>query len=173
MGHSQGATVATIAGQNTKVDKVVTLAGPGRNIADVLKTQLSAQFITYKEELNSALDSLKDGFEISKYPPFLKGIFDSNQPFLLSWIKFDPLEEIKKLNKEILIIQGDTDLQVTMEDAELLKEAVPAAQLKIIKGMNHVLKSSTMDMTENMATYSNPNLPIHKSCLKAIYKFLN
>jgi len=40
----------------------------------------------------------------------------SNQKFLMSWMKYDPCEEIAKLNLPIMLIQGDVDLQVAAED---------------------------------------------------------
>jgi len=40
----------------------------------------------------------------------------------------------------VLIVQGTTDIQVTVEDAKSLHAAKKDSQLVVIKGMNHVLK---------------------------------
>ncbi len=57
-------------------------------------------------------------------------------------MKYDPANEIAKLKIPTLIIQGTTDLQISVNDAELLSKAKPDAQLVIIENMNHFLKES-------------------------------
>ena len=47
------------------------------------------------------------------------------------------------------------------------------AFLKVIEGMNHVLRKSPSGATENMATYSNSELPLHIELLKELMTFLN
>jgi len=34
------------------------------------------------------------------------------QPYLISWMKYDPAKEIAKLEQPILVVQGTTDTQV-------------------------------------------------------------
>ncbi len=57
-------------------------------------------------------------------------------------MKYDPANEIAKLKIPTLIIQGTTDLQVSVDDAKLLLDAKPASKLVIIENMNHFLKES-------------------------------
>ncbi len=76
----------------------------------------------------------------------------SVQPYLVSWFKYDPSQEIKKLTIPVLILQGTTDVQVSVADAKALKQADPQATLVLIDGMNHVLKTSAADMQQNKAT---------------------
>ena len=77
-----------------------------------------------------------------------------------------------KMKERIQIIQGDTDIQVRTEDAELLKMSAPEAELTIIKGMNHIFKPSSLDRQENIATYRDPDLPIMQELVKSITKFI-
>ena len=56
-----------------------------------------------------------------------------------------------------MITQGSTDIQVKTEEAEKLKEANENSEIKIIEGMNHILKESVIDRQKNMQTYINPN----------------
>jgi hypothetical protein len=72
-----------------------------------------------------------------------------------------------------LIIQGDTDIQVRTEDAERLKMAARNANLVIINGMNHILKPSSLDRQENIATYSNPDLPIMPELVNTMITFFS
>ncbi|MGY0427189.1 MAG: alpha/beta hydrolase family protein [Polaribacter sp.] len=94
-----------------------------------------------------------------------------NQHFLLSWIKIDPIKEIKKVTIPILIINGDKDLQVKIEDANALKKAKPTAKLVIIKNMNHVLKTIVKD-DDNIKSYFSPDFPISKKLITTIVSFV-
>jgi len=70
------------------------------------------------------------------------------------------------------IIQGTTDTQVRVEDAELLKTAAPKSTLEIIAGMNHIFKASSADHQENIATYTNPDLPINQELVRVMEEFI-
>jgi fermentation-respiration switch protein FrsA (DUF1100 family) len=73
----------------------------------------------------------------------------------------------------VLIIQGTTDLQITVADAEKLKKAKSDATLDIIPGMNHVLKDAPADKEQNLATYNKPDLPLKPELMKDIVGFIN
>ena len=64
----------------------------------------------------------------------------SAQPYLISWLRYDPTKEIVKLRSPVLIVQGTTDIQASLQDPKALAEANPKAGLLIIDGMNHILK---------------------------------
>ncbi|MDD4044886.1 MAG: alpha/beta hydrolase, partial [Bacteroidales bacterium] len=70
------------------------------------------------------------------------------------------------------IIQGTTDIQVSVNDAQLLSAAKPDAECIIIKNMNHVLKKSSSALKENMDTYAKPELPLMKGLMKNIILFI-
>lgn len=72
----------------------------------------------------------------------------------------------------MLIINGSTDLQVPVEAAEMLHSKAQDAQLKIIEGMNHVLKPAPMERSENLKTYNQPNLPLADELKESIKAFL-
>lgn len=90
---------------------------------------------------------------------------------MISWIKYNPQDEIKKLKIPVLIINGTKDLQVKISEAELLKQAKPDAKLEIIENMNHIFKEVKGDDTQNLATYTNPNLPIMNEMVSKILLF--
>jgi fermentation-respiration switch protein FrsA (DUF1100 family) len=91
---------------------------------------------------------------------------------MISWMKYDPSVEIRKLKIPVLIIQGTTDLQVSADDARKLSDANPDAKLLIIDNMNHILKESEADRQKNLATYSSPDLPLKSGLVKAITDFI-
>jgi fermentation-respiration switch protein FrsA (DUF1100 family) len=97
---------------------------------------------------------------------------ESVQPYMISWIKYNPQNEIKKMQIPVLIINGDKDLQVTVADAQALKQAKPEAKLEIITNMNHVFKEIKGDEAENKAAYTNPDLPVAEGLTTAINLFI-
>ena len=71
-----------------------------------------------------------------------------------------------------MIIQGDNDLQVTVEDAEKLSNTTGVEPI-IINEMNHILKKAPTDRDGNLKTYSNPVLPLHPELVGSIISFIN
>jgi len=90
----------------------------------------------------------------------------------MSWCRRNPQLEIKKVKVPILIIQGTTDLQVSVDNAEKLKNAKSNASIDIIRGMNHILKDAPADKDKNMATYKDPNLPLDAQMVTDIIDFI-
>jgi hypothetical protein len=91
---------------------------------------------------------------------------------MISWIKYDPATEIKNVKAPVLILQGSTDIQISIEDAKLLSSSKPDSKLIIIDKMNHILKESVLDRQENIATYNNPDLPIKQELINELIKFI-
>jgi fermentation-respiration switch protein FrsA (DUF1100 family) len=91
----------------------------------------------------------------------------SVQPYLISWLKYTPAAEMAKLSMPMLIVQGSTDVQVSIAEAQALKAAAPSAQLVMVDGMNHVLKH-VVEPARQAASYSDPALPIVPEVANAI-----
>jgi pimeloyl-ACP methyl ester carboxylesterase len=96
----------------------------------------------------------------------------SIQLFLMSWCRFDPQKEIKKLKIPVLIVQGTTDVQVNVSNAEKLKKGASKATLTIIPGMNHILKEAPEDRQQNLATYNKPDLPLKPEFVTSVVDFI-
>ena len=163
IGHSEGSLIGMLACEHANA--FVSLAGPGRGIDVVLKEQLSEAFKGKKKllrEANKGIDLLKAGKTFNEVPMELFALFrPSVQPYLISWMKYDPAVEISKLKIPVVIIQGSTDLQVQVKDAELLHQAcLLNSKLIVIEGMNHIFKLAPSDREKNIETYSNPELPL-------------
>ncbi len=174
IGHSEGSLIGMIAAEQQQASSFVSLAGAGRAIDRVLIEQLTAQLPeNLLAESEDIIEQLKSGKAVDRVSPELTSIFrPSVQPYLMSWLAYDPQEELAKLNVPILIIGGTTDLQVPVEDAKLLGNANEQAELVVIENMNHVLKSTSADRQENMASYSNPDLPLADGLIEKIFIFL-
>jgi fermentation-respiration switch protein FrsA (DUF1100 family) len=72
----------------------------------------------------------------------------------------------------VLIVQGRTDLQVTVDDAKRLAAANPKAKLLLIEGMNHVLKEAPADRDKQIASYSNSDLRLAPEFLVGVVDFV-
>ena len=180
IGHSEGSLIGMIASvNNPKVSKFISIAGVGSSADEILKEQLSKQLEgqspMIKNQIFSYIDELKQGRLLENVPLNLYSLFrPSVQPYMISWFKYNPQEEIAKLKIPILILQGGFDVQVSENDAKLLHEATPTAKKVVIKNMNHVLKNSvSMNMNEQMTdSYNNPNTPINKELVEKIVEFI-
>ncbi len=174
LGHSEGSLIGILAAQQTKIEGYISVAGPGKSSDKILQDQLKDKLPIYLiAATNQIIDSLKAGKTVEKVDPNLMSMFrPSIQPYMISWFKYDPSNEIGKLKGDILIVQGTTDLQVKTEEAYLLSKGNPKAELLIIDNMNHVLKESSMDTKENMGTYNMPNMPLKAGFLEAIIEFI-
>jgi len=172
-GHSQGSLVGMLASKQ-KVDAFISIAGAGRPIDEILIEQVVKQSPIFEEDLKKTFAILRSGKVDENFNPLLTSIFrKSLQPFWISWMKYNPKEEIKKLNFPILIINGTRDIQVSVSDAEMLHKATERSELLIIEDMNHVFKEvKTDDISDNIATYSNAELAIKKELVNNIAKFV-
>ncbi len=174
-GHSEGSLLGMIAAENNKFVKAfISIAGAGRPADEILKEQLDKAPKDVKDIIFPLLDTLKKGDTVGNVPKIFYGLFrPSVQPYMISWLKYNPQIEIKKVNVPVLILQGTTDIQVTEKDADLLAKAQPKAQLKLIKNMNHVLKDcDTSDKEKQKPIYSNPDLPLNKEFVNEIVSFI-
>jgi hypothetical protein len=161
IGHSEGSLIGMIASQQTNVDKYISLAGAGQPIDLTIRAQLKAQPPIVLEQSTPILDKLLKGETVDNVPAFLNALFrPSIQPYMISWFKYDPRLEIAKLNKPVLIVQGDTDIQVSLTDADNLAIANNKAKKVVFKNMNHIFKQATLNRQANLLTYSQPDLPI-------------
>lgn len=172
-GHSEGSLIGMVAA-NGNTDAFISIAGAGRTIDEVLEEQLVKQLPASKDQIHGYLQQLKKGETFEVKDPMLAMIFKpSVQPYLTSWISYNPQSEIAKLKIPVLLINGNRDIQVPVSDAELLKQAKPDAQLKIIPDMNHVFKEvKSDDMTENTSTYTNPDLPVKPDLIATVNQFI-
>ena len=182
IGHSEGSLIGMIAAMQAKADGFVSVAGVAKPAGQVLRDQLQKQIGSIDalwQQNESTLSSLEAGKPVDPLPsplatvPGLASLYrPSVQPYLISWFKYTPSAEIAKLAVPVLILQGTTDFQVSVAEAQALKAAAPAATLVLIDGMNHVLKH-VVDPAQQAASYSSPTLPIVPEVPDAIALFIH
>ncbi len=173
IGHSEGSLIGMVASQKKNVDKFISIAGPGQPIDQTIREQLKAQPPFVLEQSTPILDKLLQGKTVENVPAFLNSLFrPSVQPYMISWFKYDPQKEISKLNMPVLIVQGSTDIQVSLKDADKLAAANKNADKVVIQKMNHIFKEAVIDRQANLKTYNQPELPIKSELVKAIGEFV-
>lgn len=173
IGHSQGSLVGMIAAQE-KADGFISIAGAGQTIDSLIVEQIGRQMPGLEESARTAFNELRANGKVKDYNQGLASLFKKSiQPFMFSWMKYDPQQEIKKLEMPVLIINGDNDLQVNTNEAEKLKAAKPDAELIIIENMNHIYRIiDKNDDIANQKSYNEPQRPISNEMVEQISNFI-
>lgn len=172
IGHGQGSLVG-LAASKVNVDQFISIAGSGKTIDEVIIDQITQMDPALENSTKQAFESLKKGKIVKDYPQALGSIFSEDvQPFMMSWIKYNPQDLIKDLTIPTLIINGTKDLQVPITEAQLLKEAASHAELKIIDNMNHVLFIIEGKELENSKSYNESFRPISVDLVNEIVGFI-
>ena len=171
IGHSEGSLIGMIAAQGA--DKFVSIAGAGQSADKIIKEQLTTQPKEIKDLCYAIIDSLADGKKVENVPPMLNSLFrPSVQPYMISWFKYDPQTEIKKLSIPILILQGTNDLQISVEDAKRLANSNQGSKMILIEQMNHIFRIVNGDRQSNISTYSNTEMDIANELVESISAFI-
>jgi pimeloyl-ACP methyl ester carboxylesterase len=180
VGHSEGAMIATLAAAKMPVAALVLLAGPGRNLAVILREQLQAiPFPPEQEPVRRAafdiLEKLARGERVANVPPEHAALFrPSVQPFLLSVFAVDPAAELARLRIPTLVMRGASDIQVARADFDALTAArfdVEAVELPLT---NHVLKPAPADLSDRQAQLKSydPAAPLAPGVLPTLTAFI-
>lgn len=172
-GHSEGSLIGVLAARSAGAGAFISIEGAGRPIDQVLIEQFKRQPAFLRRPNARILESLKRGESVAKVNFLLKKLYrPSIQPYLRSWLAYDPAAEVKKLEMPVLFVQGGRDIQATMNDFNALKAARPDATLLYLEEMNHVLKVCGPGMRRNAATYTNPDLPLAPGLVGGIAEFV-
>lgn len=174
-GHSEGSLIGMVAAQRSKAVKgYISIAGCGSPAYEILEEQLKSQPAWIQEQSASICKELREGRTVEEVPYYLMSLYrNSVQPYLISWFAYNPAEEVAKLDIPVLILQGDMDIQVGVDEAEKLHAAQPHSELHIIKEMNHILKHcNTMQQMAQLATYRDANLPLKAELVRLIVEFI-
>ncbi len=176
IGHSEGSLIGMLAARAARADAFVSIAGVARRASDVLRDQLRPQLSVAPklwETSEAILAALEAGRTFEPVPPMLASLYrPSVQPYLISWLAYRADEELRRLRAPTLVVQGTTDIQVGVAEAEALKAARPDAALRVIEGMNHVFRTAPADRAGNLATYGDPALPVMPELPAAIVSFI-
>lgn len=178
LGHSEGALVAEAAAQDPEgVCGVILVSGMGRKFGDVITAQLKANPANAPllPEALPAIAQLEAGHRVDTtgMNPALLPLFRASvQGYLIDIMAKDPVKLLAAYRGPALVLQGTTDLQVSVEDARMLAAARPGVTLVLLPGVNHVLEAAPADLRANLATYADPSLPLAPGVAEAIASFI-
>lgn len=179
VGHSEGGLVALKAAQDpADLCGVVTVSAMGRKFGAVLSEQIRANpgNAPIMEPALAAIAELEAGrtVPLEKLPSPLPVLFaPAVQPYLIDLMAQDSASLAKSVKLPLLIVQGDHDIQIPVDDAKALAAAQPKARLVIVPNVNHVLKKvGSDDRMANMMTYRDSSLPVDPGVVDAIANFV-
>jgi len=171
VGHSQGSLVAMLA-VNEFVDKYISIAGLSESVDKTIIKQVSAQNEEFGKITEQHIDELMSTGTINEVNPMLAALFaKKNHKFLLDYFKYNPQDKIKELKIPILILNGDKDIQVSIEDAKKLHKTNPVSRLVLIRNMNHVLKIINKD-EDNLKSYYSSDFPLSEELIRTTRAFI-
>lgn len=159
VGHSEGGLVALRLADDPEVSGVVLLAVAARPIDEVIIEQVRARGLDW------GLDQLVVEGQVAEFRQFIEAVMSADEaqweaigvaPRVLAraadaryyreLLAADPLALVAAVQRPMLIVHGEADLQVPVTDAARLAEfAVSSgrtAQLLVVPGVNHLLKSA-------------------------------
>ena len=171
IGHSEGSLIGMLAAEKQAAAAFVSLDGPARNAADLLRAQLAPRLPEdLAKQSERILRALRQGREADNVPGPLMVVYrPSIQPYLISWFRYTPVEAIRALKTPTLIVQGGTDRQVAKSEGEALHAAKPDSQLAPIASMNHLLRS---DDSEHPPAYGATPRPLAAELTDTVVHFL-
>ena len=173
IGHSQGSLVSMIVANEIGCDSLISISASGYPIDETLIKQLSIVSEDYYNQGKMIISELKKGNLVENVPASLHLFFrPSVQPFLISYMKYNPQEVIKKADYPILLIQGGNDSQTSKEDVIKLYDFNPNSKLVIIEKMNHLLRDVDT-VIENQMTYGEDRLALSPSLINEIMIFID
>ena len=171
-GHSEGSLIGMMA--LTNQNDFISLCGAGQPAPTILKNQLRMRLGEFEAPTFKKIDSLQKGMTVTCDQPMLMSLLrPSVQPYLISWFKIDPSNEIKKVKSRILLVGGNKDLQVSADQLRTLELVAPNAQTILFANMNHVLVNiQGTDMQENYSAYNNPDMPLSSELMQSLVAFI-
>ena len=173
-GHSEGALIAAMAAHKVAVCGVISLSGSGETMGALLRKQARNNGLTGERLANfdQVLVKLEHGQLVPDVPVSDPVLRPSVQPYAISQINIDPAAQLKGVRAPVLIVHGDNDLLVDVDNAARLAAARPDAKVVILPGMTHMLKNGPRDVAGQNAVRANPSIPLSPGLIDAMASFL-
>lgn len=181
VGHSEGGVlVPMVAARRDDVAGVVLLAAPARPLHEIIDYQvaLAGQQMGLTEEQIQANLAIQAQFyaalrEGSDWIEFLGTPYYA--PYFQEHFSFTPLEEIQRVTVPVLILHGQWDAQVPVEDARALAQALQTAgntRVKLVEfpRLDHLFMPATQEF--NLAEYNDPSRKVAPEVIDAFLEWL-
>jgi hypothetical protein len=121
IGHGEGALVASILagegvrarGRKRNVAGLILLAGPGRNLRELVYDEIRASLAGHREgELRTAVDRARRVHEAALANAELPASSEGARQWMIEAFAEDPLKRLAKVRAPVLALQGGKDFQV-------------------------------------------------------------
>jgi len=175
LGHSEGGMLALLSARaGAPVQGLILVSAAGRDLTTILREQLARQLSpAMLAQFDTAWSAYLKGDPFQPVPGLEALFVPVNRRFMQSWRDIQPVELLRGLTLPTLVVQGETDVQITPEDAAALRAARPDVKLVILPGVNHVLKPATgKTIQEQMAVYADKSLPLAPAVVPALADFV-
>lgn len=169
-GHSEGSLIALSVTARAKVDGIISAAGAGRPIAELVKEQYGKQLgADEMKEIDGLIAAVKEGRPLQPKSQALAALF---QPALAKFLKgllfTNPATLAAVYKGPLTVVQGDNDVQITVDkDARPLAAAHPGARLAVLPGVTHMLKVDAKSGLDQ-PSYRDPSLPLAPGVVDAV-----
>ena len=129
VGHSEGGLIAPmVAAEDPRIAAIVLMAGPADRGDSVIAFQLRSSIAQDPSIAAAARDSALAA---------VRAQFDSTSgklPWMKYFLSHDPLPAVRRVRQPVLILQGETDRQVTADQAARLMSALRDAGNRRVTG---------------------------------------
>lgn len=174
-GHSEGGLISILAAQHLhdQIDKIILASTSGTDAATLMQKQAEGLPEKLAQDSKRILASLRKGHFINDFPAELDSLYRLPvQPYLMSWIKYDPVMEIKKIALPVLVLHGEADIQVPSNDALILSSSTKKALVRTFPGMTHTLKDLSPGETNQNSAYTDGRRPVSDGLVQAVVQFV-
>jgi alpha-beta hydrolase superfamily lysophospholipase len=190
-GHGEGGYISSSLGaaEDSKFAGVILAASPGRHLHKIIRKTVERRLNEEnkkpedREAILAKLDRivrlLQNGQQdFSGIPLNEKDYYDAvladmikQRHVIVSLFINDPLQIVNNIQSPTLILQGKKDIQVTVQDAEFLEEAMKRAShkdstLQLFDDVDHLLK--TNKGAASSASLSDVSRPVDEALLAAM-----
>lgn len=199
LGHSEGGTIAFMAGAEDKADFIVSLAGMAisgketmmrqnkhaldkSGLSDADKTNslkiIGIVFDTIARQARNGvtapidIDSIvaANGVRLpQQIIQSLKMTQSTRAPWVDSFLTINPREYLANVKCPVLAINGEKDMQVNPDNLSVIKEFVPKAETMLMADLNHLLQHA---VTGETTEYDEIRETISPDVLEAIVQFI-
>jgi hypothetical protein len=168
-GHSEGGYIAIAAAGRTHVDALALVSAPGRTMDTILREQLGRQLdAAQMAEVDRLLGAIRRGEPLANVPAPLRPLFNPTVArFIRSELDGDPVAMLRPLRIPTLVLQGETDMQITAVDARTLAGARDGIRLVLLPHTNHVLKVEEIAALPQ-ASYTDASRPLAPGVIDAL-----
>lgn len=199
LGHSEGGTIAFMAGAEDKADFIVSLAGMAISGKETMMRQnkhaLDKSGLSDSDKTNSLkiigivfdtiarqvrngvaapidIDSIvaANGVQLpQQIIQSLKMTQSTRAPWVDSFLTINPREYLANVKCPVLAINGEKDMQVNPDNLSVIKEFVPKAETMLMPDLNHLLQHA---VTGEITEYDEIRETISPDVLEAIVQFI-